>query len=82
MPDYEFNWQFTYRAKEPMLIPAGTRIEVRAKFDNSVNKPGNPDPTTAVRWGGASEKEMVDGWIEYLDADSSPAGPLVTSTKR
>jgi len=70
VPDYQFNWQFTYRAKEPIYLPAGTRIEVKAKFDNSANKPGNPDPGQAVRWGSASEKEMMDGWIEYLDADA------------
>jgi hypothetical protein len=81
VPNYEFNWQFTYRAKEPIYLPSGTRIEVRARFDNSVNKPGNPDPTTAVRWRSASEKEMMDGWIEYLDADS-PAGSLVTSARK
>ncbi len=70
VPNYQFNWQFTYRAKEPIYLPGGTRIEVRAKFDNSANKPGNPDPTIPVRWGSASEKEMMDGWIEYLDADT------------
>jgi len=70
VPNYQFNWQFTYRAKEPIYLPAGTRIEVKASFDNSANKPGNPDPTRPVRWGSASEKEMMDGWIEYLDADA------------
>lgn len=80
VPNYEFNWQFTYRAKEPIYITAGTRIEVRGTFDNSVNKPGNPDPSQAVRWGSASEKEMMDGWIEYLDAPSA-SGTLVTSAK-
>jgi hypothetical protein len=69
VPEYQFNWQFTYRAKEPIHLPSGTRIEVRAKFDNSSNKAGNPDSTKAVRWGSASESEMMDGWIEYLDAE-------------
>ena len=51
-----------------MYLPKGTRIEVLARFDNSVNRPGNPDPKTNVRWGSASESEMMDGWIEYVDA--------------
>lgn len=80
VPNYQFNWQFTYRAKNPIYLPAGTRIEVRAKFDNSINKPGNPDPTQPVRWGSASEKEMMDGWIEYLDADAPPHGIVLTSS--
>ncbi len=71
VPSYDFNWQFTYRAKEPIYLPAGSRIEVFAKFDNSANKRGNPDPSKAIRWGSASESEMMDGWIEYLDADTN-----------
>jgi mono/diheme cytochrome c family protein len=81
VPNYQFNWQFTYRAKEPIYVPSGTRIEVKAKFDNSPNHAGNPDPTEAVRWGSASEKEMMDGWIEYLDADG-PSGSVAISASR
>lgn len=81
VPNYQFNWQFTYRAKEPIYLPSGTRIEVRAKFDNSPNHAGNPDPTEVVRWGSASEKEMMDGWIEYLDADGLP-GSVTVSARR
>lgn len=74
VPAYQFNWQFTYREKDPVYLPKGTRIEVLARFDNSVNKAGNPDPKINVRWGSASEKEMMDAWIEYLDA--APADAL------
>ncbi len=83
VPSYDFNWQFTYRAKDPIYLPAGTRIEVIATFDNSANKAGNPDPHKAIRWGSASENEMMDGWIEYLDATpSSPSTAAVTSSLR
>jgi hypothetical protein len=68
VPAYSFNWQITYRAEDPIYLPKGTRIEVLATFDNSPNNPTNPDPTKPVRWGSASETEMMDGWIEYLDA--------------
>jgi mono/diheme cytochrome c family protein len=68
VPAYSFNWQITYRAQDPIFLPKGTRIEVLATFDNSANNPTNPDPTKNVRWGSASETEMMDGWIEYLDA--------------
>lgn len=72
VPAYDFNWQFTYREKEPVFLPKGTRIELHAEFDNSVNNPANPNPNETIRWGSASEKEMMDGWIEYLDAHPSP----------
>jgi len=74
VPNYEFNWQFTYRTRDPIFLPKGTRIEVHGHFNNSANKAGNPDPTKVVRWGSASENEMMDGWIEYVDAPPAQAG--------
>lgn len=69
VPDYNFHWQITYRAAKPIFVPKGTRLEITAHFDNSRNNPLNPDPNTAVRWGSQSENEMMDGWVEYLDAE-------------
>jgi hypothetical protein len=67
VPDYNFNWQITYRPVEPLHLPKGTRIEIIAHFDNSANNPLNPDPGKTVRWGSESSTEMMDGWIEYVD---------------
>ncbi len=82
VPDYEFNWQFTYRSKDPVYLPKGTRIEVHGHFDNSANKRGNPDPTKVIRWGSASENEMMDGWIEYVDASPSQPDTATRSSLR
>lgn len=68
VPNYDFNWQITYRAAKPIFIPKGTRLAILARFDNSANNPMNPDATKPVRWGAASETEMMDGWVEYVDA--------------
>ena len=68
VPAYNFNWQITYRAAKPLFLPKGTRVAVLAHFDNSVNNKMNPDALKVVRWGTASENEMMDGWIEYVDA--------------
>jgi len=68
VPEYNFNWQITYRPVEPIHLPKGSRIMIDARFDNSRNNPLNPDPSATVRWGSASENEMMDGWIEFLDA--------------
>ena len=67
VPEYSFNWQITYRTVKPLFIPKGTRVKVIGTFDNSANNPLNPDPSKPVRWGSASETEMMDGWIEYVD---------------
>jgi hypothetical protein len=68
VPAYDFNWQITYRAEKPIFIPKGTRLKIDARFDNSANNKMNPDPTKTIRWGAASEVEMMDGWVEYVDA--------------
>ena len=90
VPNYDFNWQITYRAAEPLFIPKGTRLKIDARFDNSANNRVNPDPNKTIRWGAASETEMMDGWIEYVDAlpGSAPnkvtlvAVPQVTASAR
>jgi hypothetical protein len=68
VPAYDFNWQITYRTAKPIFIPSGTRLKIDARFDNSPNNRVNPDPRKTVRWGAASETEMMDGWVEYVDA--------------
>jgi hypothetical protein len=68
VPAYDFNWQITYRTATPIFIPKGTRLKIDARFDNSPNNRVNPDPNKVVRWGAASETEMMDGWVEYVDA--------------
>ena len=81
VPHYDFNWQITYRTANPIFIPKGTRIAVTGHFDNSRNNPMNPDASKPVRWGAASETEMMDGWIEYVDADSPPHRTQSTETR-
>ena len=67
VPEYNFNWQITYRAAEPIFLPKGTRLNITAYFDNSARNRFNPDPTKIVRFGAASETEMMSGWVEYVD---------------
>jgi hypothetical protein len=49
VPKYDFNWQSHYRLKQPLRLPAGTRIECTAHFDNSAANRNNPDPKMLVR---------------------------------
>ena len=59
VPHYDFNWQIIYYLREPLMLPAGTKVEVTAHWDNSANNPNNPDPTKSVRWGNQSWDEML-----------------------
>ena len=64
VPKYDFNWQPYYYLATPLSLPAGTRIECVAHFDNSPNNPANPDPKVPVRWGDQSWDEMMIGWFD------------------
>jgi len=64
VPKYDFNWQTTYVLREPLLLPAGTKLESVAHFDNFVNNPGNPDPSVPVHWGDMTTDEMHIAFLE------------------
>ena len=68
VPHYDFNWQITYKLAKPAFIPKGTKLAVIAHFDKSVNNPLHPSPHNNGGWGLPIQKEMMDGWVEYLDA--------------
>jgi hypothetical protein len=65
VPRYDFGWQATYHLKEPIKMPAGTRIKCLAHFDNSKNNPWNPDPTAKVLFGEQTWEEMMIGFVDY-----------------
>jgi hypothetical protein len=68
VPHYNFNWQHTYRFRDPKRVPAGTRILCTGGFDNSRSNPDNPDPNKSVRWGDQSFDEMFIGFMTVSDA--------------
>ena len=59
VPRYDFQWQVIYYLDKPRQLPKGTRVEVTAHWDNSVNNPNNPDATATVKWGNQSWDEML-----------------------
>ncbi len=62
------DWNIKYELAEPLAIPAGTRLDLVARFDNSAENPNNPDPTDDLTFG---VEEMMIGFIDYLvDVDS------------
>jgi hypothetical protein len=59
VPHYNWHWQLWYNLADPIALPAGTKIECTAHFDNSAKNPENPDPTKTVIWGQQSFDEMM-----------------------
>ncbi len=74
IPKWDFRWQYFYTYEKMLKIPRGSRIEVIAEFDNTVNNPFNPfNPPQRVaermEFGGSSMKatdEMFQFIITYL----------------
>jgi peroxiredoxin len=72
VPRYDFNWQSNYWLVRPLALPAGTRIECTAHFDNSRGNRNNPDSTRRVHWGDQTWDEMMIGFVDYAYADGKP----------
>ena len=67
VPDWDFNWQDSYRYAEPVLLPKGTELTMEITFDNSIANPRNPrSPPQRVTFGQKSWNEMGDLWIQVL----------------
>ena len=57
--DWDFNWQDQYVYKQPIRLPAGTRIDATVVWDNSSSNQRNPSsPPRRITWGEESLDEM------------------------
>jgi hypothetical protein len=66
VPDWDFNWQSTYVFKKPIALPAGSKVELEARYDNSLDNPSNPsNPPREVRWGEETTDEMCIAFLYY-----------------
>ncbi len=65
--NWDFRWQNRYRLRQPLHLPAGTRIDVWFRHDNSVENIANPaNPPVRVRWGWGSNEEMAEFFIKLI----------------
>jgi Copper type II ascorbate-dependent monooxygenase, C-terminal domain len=64
--NYDVKWQSSYIFKRPVALPAGTRVEVTAYYDNSDRNSRNPNqPPAPVRWGESARDEMCAAYLTY-----------------
>jgi hypothetical protein len=68
--NYDFYWQLSYVLDHRRPLPAGTKLEAVAWYDNSKNNLHNPDPNSAVQWGDQTYNEMMVGFFDV----AVPAG--------
>jgi peroxiredoxin len=74
VPKYDFNWQFSYQLKEPLFLPAGTRLVAKGAMDNSDRNPSNPDPSKPVHFGLQTMHEMFFGFTTLRYKGDTPEG--------
>ena len=64
--DWDFNWQETYEYKEAIALPAGTRIEMEAVYDNSDKNPHQVlSPPRKIHFGEQTTDEMCMAIIGF-----------------
>jgi hypothetical protein len=72
VPDWDFNWQISYVFKEPMKLPAGTKLSLVAHYDNSPKNPHNPNTSPRdVTWGEQTTDEMCIAFLGYTRDDEN-----------
>ncbi|MDX2268458.1 MAG: hypothetical protein NW208_10155 [Bryobacter sp.] len=58
--DWDFNWQDIYQLRTPLLLPAGTLLEMEILYNNTAANPRNPhSPPRRVTWGFSTSDEMA-----------------------
>lgn len=77
VPKYNYNWQWLYYPTAPISVPAGSRVDVTAVWNNSEGNPSNPDPSKEIIYRGDTFNEMFVGFMEVAEQDgvyiNSPA---------
>lgn len=61
VPRWDFQWQPSYRFKEPMKLPKGTQVTVQGYFDNPTDRP--------ITWGESTKDEMCVMFSAYTYDD-------------
>lgn len=65
--DWNFYWQDNYVFHSPVKLPAGTKLEVVSRYDNSQDNPLNPSkPAKRVFFGNGSTDEMCFGIFQLI----------------
>lgn len=79
--DWDLRWQNIYLLREPLAIPAGSRIDAWFVWDNSEDNFANPfDPPRRMKWGWKSEEEMAEVWLGVLVDNPDRRSELVDAS--
>ena len=81
--DWDFRWQNTFTYREPVHLPAGSRIDAWVRYDNSADNPQNPaSPPRTVTWGWETTDEMSELWIGFIPDSPNDRERIVSASER
>ena len=69
VPNYDFDWQYTYDFAEPIRAPAGSTVKAIARYDNSRANRQNPAPHREAYWSEQSWDDMFLASVRYVLED-------------
>ncbi len=76
VPKYSYDWQWIYQLAEPKDVPAGTLLQVDARWDNSADNPRNPNPNVDLAFGEGTDDEMLVGFVDFVVKDGVRPAPV------
>jgi Flp pilus assembly protein TadD len=80
---WSFRWQQDYRYTAPIALPAGTAIEMRFTYDNSIGNKNNPrSQPERVICGPESTDEMANLGVQVLPRTAADRRVLLEATGR
>ncbi len=82
IPKYDFDWQLFYYPQKAVPLPAGTRLDIVAHYDNSAGNPINPNPDVAVGFGTQTNDEMMFNVFEFIADEGVSPKPASDETRR
>jgi hypothetical protein len=78
--DWDFNQQEHYRYRQPIRLPAGSKLVMEWIYDNTAANPRNPNqPPKRVRWGPDSTDEMAGLHVQVIPVRPEDAAELAQS---
>ena len=81
--DWDFAWQEDYQYRQPIKLPAGTRLSMRMVYDNSEENLRNPTrPPQHVTYGLNSSDEMGEFHLQVLTRNEQERRALETDYRR
>ena len=81
VPDWDFNWQYTYQLEKPLDVPKGSVFSLVSHYNNSESNPRNPNkPPKLVKWGEATTDEMCIGFLGVTRGARTSRSPVKRTT--